>query len=365
MDDRRFDALTRALGQGGSRRTLLKGLLGLGGVATAGAVLRDTEAARRGQSGPPTAGPQPTLAPQPTAPAPLPSATTVPRCPGNQTPCGADCCCPAGNTKCGPDCCPDGQAECCDGACCFGTCFGEELCCPPGSRACDGVCYPGGCCTVADCGLLCQVCGADHVCHSCEEVGQICQNGTCVPTITPTPTITSTPDPCAGVVCTTPPICHTAPGRCDNGQCSYPQAGAGANCGACHVCNGAGNCNPVQNNTDPYGGCPVGSTCCGAVCTPLDTDANCGFCGNRCNVAEGQGCVAGSCVDVCVPSGGPCPAALPCCGTCVSETCYTPCTKRADCTGSSICCCQTERFQQTICVQDPDACERLGGFCLP
>jgi hypothetical protein len=48
MDDRRFDALTRALGQRGSRRTGLKGLLGLGGVAATGAILRDTEAARRG-----------------------------------------------------------------------------------------------------------------------------------------------------------------------------------------------------------------------------------------------------------------------------------------------------------------------------
>ena len=31
----------------------------------------------------------------------LPTGTTVPSCPGNQMPCGADCCCPAGNTKCG------------------------------------------------------------------------------------------------------------------------------------------------------------------------------------------------------------------------------------------------------------------------
>src|SRR5687768_9474074 len=125
MDDRRFDALTRALGKGGSRRTLLKGLLGLGGVTAAGAVLRETDAARRGYSGPQTPGPQPTLPPQPTAPPPLPTATTVPKCPGIQVPCGADCCCPAGNTKCGSDCCPDGQAECCDGACCYGTCYGE------------------------------------------------------------------------------------------------------------------------------------------------------------------------------------------------------------------------------------------------
>ena len=211
MDDRRFDALTRVLGRGGSRRALIKGLLGLVGVTAAGAVLHDTEAARRGQSGPATAVPQPTVPPQATVPPPRPSATTAPRCPGVQTPCGAGCCCPAGTTKCGADCCPDGQAECCDGACCYGTCFGEELCCPAGSRACDGVCYPGGCCTVADCGLSCQVCGADHVCRSCEEAGQVCENGTCVPATTPTPTPTAPPPSTSTPTATTTPTSTPSP----------------------------------------------------------------------------------------------------------------------------------------------------------
>lgn len=75
MDDRRFDAFTRGLGQGASRRALLKGLLGIGGVATAGAVLHDAEAARRGYTGPPTFGPSPTA----TAPSvPTPTNTSVP-----------------------------------------------------------------------------------------------------------------------------------------------------------------------------------------------------------------------------------------------------------------------------------------------
>src|SRR5262245_50951623 len=116
MEDRRFDALTRALGRARSRRMVLKALLGLSGVTAAGAILHETDAARRGYSGPPTPGTLPT---QPTAlPTlpPPPTETTVPRCPGNQTPCGTECCCPSGNTKCGPDCCPDGQAECCDSA---------------------------------------------------------------------------------------------------------------------------------------------------------------------------------------------------------------------------------------------------------
>jgi len=54
MDDRTFDALTRTLSQGGSRRKLLKGLLGFGGaVAVTGTVLGDdANAARRGFAGP-------------------------------------------------------------------------------------------------------------------------------------------------------------------------------------------------------------------------------------------------------------------------------------------------------------------------
>jgi hypothetical protein len=342
MDDRRFDALTRALGQGGSRRALLKGLLGLGGVAAAGTVLRDTDAARRGSSGPQTPAPQPSTPPQPTAPAPTPAATTVPRCPGNQTPCGADCCCPAGNTKCGSDCCPDGQAECCDGACCYGTCYGEELCCPPGSRACDGVCYPGGCCTDDDCGLLCEVCGSDHVCHSCEEAGQVCQNGTCVPSTTPTPTFTSTPDPCAGVTCTTPPLCHTAPGRCDNGQCSYPQAGAGTDCGACQVCDGAGNCRPVQDNTDPSGECPAGSTCCGGACCSGTCYGEGQCCPTGQPVCSRDGCCEGQCVDegqFCCPDAGICGdicclASERCCESSAGASTCNQCCADADCTGA-------------------------------
>lgn len=86
MDDRRFDALTKRLGAGGSRRTLLKTLIGLGGVATTGRFLYDADAARRGYPGPPTLGPSPTQTAQPTTvptqtaqpiPSPTKPATTV------------------------------------------------------------------------------------------------------------------------------------------------------------------------------------------------------------------------------------------------------------------------------------------------
>lgn len=222
MDDRRFDALTRIFGRGGSRRGLLRAVLGLSGVAGASAILHDTEAARRGQSGPPTSAPPSTSVPSSTLPPPSPTfppsptGTAVPKCPGSQTPCGADCCCPAGNTKCGPACCPDGQAECCDGACCYGTCYGEELCCPTG----DPVCSVDGCCQGGKCVVQGQFCCQDaHVCgdscclaseHCCASSGGAstcsqccsdtdctdahCIDGTCVPfTATPTVTPTNTP----------------------------------------------------------------------------------------------------------------------------------------------------------------------------
>ena len=128
MDDRRFDALTRALGQGGSRRALLKGLLGLGGVTAAGAVLHDTEAARRGFSGPAL----PTGTVPPTQP-PAPTATVVRPCPSNQVPCGTDCC-------------ADGVAICCGNECCYGTCYGDGRCCQYPLEFCSvsGECCPDG-----------------------------------------------------------------------------------------------------------------------------------------------------------------------------------------------------------------------------
>lgn len=181
MDDHRFDAMARSFAQGGSRRSAVKLLLGLSGAAATSAVLRDTDAARRGTSDPavPTAVPTAlsTIPSAPTQPPPPPTSTTVPSCPGSQIPCGTECCCPAGTTKCGPACCPDSQAECCDNACCHGTCYGEELCCPTGQLVCNGACLPlGGCCTDAEC------------------AGARCLKNLCVPfTPTSTPTTTSPP----------------------------------------------------------------------------------------------------------------------------------------------------------------------------
>ena len=89
MDDRRFDALTRQLGRGGSRRTLLKTLIGLGGVAATGVVLHDTDAARRGYSGPPTLAPLPTRTAQPTT---VPTQTATPTSTPNSCGSSGVCC---------------------------------------------------------------------------------------------------------------------------------------------------------------------------------------------------------------------------------------------------------------------------------
>jgi hypothetical protein len=160
-----FDRLTRGLATGASRRSVLKGLLGLGGVAVS---VDRAEAARR-----------PTPTPKP------------PSCPGQQHWEDGACVCPDGSDKCGPACCPTGQAECCDNACCYGECYGEELCCPTGSTVCDGVCLDSDqCCSDADCTALddpgiCQigrcvggVCLEGYTCFG-QEAPRCCGDNTC------------------------------------------------------------------------------------------------------------------------------------------------------------------------------------------
>jgi hypothetical protein len=195
MDGSRFDRLTKTLGQGASRRTVLKGFVGIGGAATvAELAFDDAEAARR--------------------PAPTPKPDT---CPGNQQSMNGVCACTDGLTACGPDCCTPGQSVCCDNACCFGTCYGEELCCPTGyelcevAGCCDGRCTNGGqtccsfegvcgedCCDLAterccagDGGAVCIASGS--CCDDLDCTGGTCQAGVCVPFPPDPPDITFEP----------------------------------------------------------------------------------------------------------------------------------------------------------------------------
>lgn len=145
MDGSRFDTLVRSRAEGASRRTLLKGVLGIGAAAIASRQ-SPADAARR--------------------PAPTPKPIT---CPGAQQWDGASCVCSSGTT-CGPDCC-ETEAQCCDSACCPSgqVCSGEETCCAP---SCDfGVCGSDGCGGLCGCddGLC-----VDGICFNTLPKGELC-----------------------------------------------------------------------------------------------------------------------------------------------------------------------------------------------
>jgi hypothetical protein len=365
MDDRRFDALTKSLASGSSRRSLIKGLLGLAGLATTGAIVRnEVDAARRGSSGPsaPTPPPLPTAQPTRTA---VP--TKAPSCPGRQVPCDGGCCCPAGETKCGPACCPAG-ATCCDNACCYGECYGEELCCPAGNVVCAGV--------------------------ACCAAGEVCAGGRCQqpsPTSTSTPTSTPTPDPCAGVECNAGPICFSPQGTCDpsTGQCVYVQQPIGFPCGPCDACDSAGTCQSLgeccSDDQCPSGRCEEDRTCCVETTTcdaldwyrcPTNYPTNCGGvidCSDHC--LDGWTCSASSGIcfnqtKTCLPGVTACLGTLGWCadlGSCYEDFdgenhCVTPrfvacgeCAGNNDCPAGWICAshsgCSECPPGQGICMQ--------------
>lgn len=291
MEDRRFDQMVKAVASGASRRSVLKGMLGLGGAALVGGAALDPEvdAARR-----------PTPTPKP------------PSCPGQQTPVGGQCICQVpkapGPYKCGPDCCtgqvtdayprPAGHSECCDNACCFGTCYGEELCCPTNTTAGEGdpiasVCESGECCYLPN----------------------VCTNGVCGP-----PSGCETNEDCGD--CET---CNSETGQCSS-LCTTDQV-----CGANNECA----CAPGQILC---GGTCVTGVCCDATeCIGADYDIECIACLNgNCSHSgymnglpcrEGSGfCLHGQCTP-CVATGDPCDESVPCCDSfffgswCFAGTC--------------------------------------------
>jgi hypothetical protein len=190
LNDPRFDSITRALASGQSRRAMLKALLAIGGGAAAGAGLGTADAARR-----------PTPTPKPVS------------CPGQQVWDGAACVCLTGE-KCGPDCCPV-EAECCDNACCYGTCYGEELCCPSPREWCQdsGECCPDGW-------------------SCCPGVGCIANGSCCSDADCPRNT-------CAESICLENHICSELILNCDLG-------GSAACCGGNAVCHADGTCLPAS-----------------------------------------------------------------------------------------------------------------------
>ena len=116
MDQHRFDNLTRLIGSGVSRRSILRGFLGVGG----GAVLSSFAVGETG---------------------------AAPKC--NQR----------GWTPCGSDCCHDKNEECCTHS------SGAQYCYKPGFACCDDShCIPE----------LCQVCAADGSCDAGCTDAQVC-----------------------------------------------------------------------------------------------------------------------------------------------------------------------------------------------
>ena len=268
MDNRRFDALARGLAMASNRRQVLKGLLGIGGAITATSI-ESAQAARR--------------------PSPTPRPVT---CPGEQTWKNSQCVCPDGKVKCGPDCCAPGVSECCDNACCFGECYGEELCCPTGSIACNGQCQDWECCTDLDCPgteicdgdtHMCQcvpncadrTCGddgCDAVCGTCPE-GQVCFEGGCV--------------------------CATGTRFCE-GQCRDWQCCTDLDCPESETC-----------DSETHS-CQCAPDCDGKTCGPDGCGGTCGECGAQ------QTCSNGNCV---------CPSGL---FLCADGACRQ-CCEAADC----------------------------------
>lgn len=267
MDNARFDTLVKRLASGADRRSLLKGLLGLGGgVAIASHELGDASAARR------------TSPPEKPTPTPL--------------------ACPSGSTKCGPECCTDGTSMCCDGACCIGFCYGEELCCPTpreyctnsntccaaNEKCCVGqYCYDhstGACCQDDDCpngGKCCNAvcypgpnaCCGDFDCPSgdvCTDDNQCCKT-------------TCTPNRCDMDGCGQPCPCPDGYTCLSNGTCAKRCEAGTIDCEQ-HWC---GSCMVDADASDAYCGVETHGAACsstedcpsGQFCTLLDPPSHC------------------------------------------------------------------------------------------
>ncbi len=203
MDDRTFDTLARRMAQHHGRRSLLKGLLGLGGAAMTGALAAAPgEAARRGYAGP---IPKPTGVGGPLTCDPNTCygchecvggvCTDQPKtnCYDHTGECQASYCAPDGGCRYGFDCrvkagCCDheqvcnqttGQCECEPGTCCGVTCPGCQTCqngkCTRNPESCGdysaqclaSVCGPeGGCSYPFDCNVRSGCCAAGQTCNS-------------------------------------------------------------------------------------------------------------------------------------------------------------------------------------------------------
>ncbi|MBX3070513.1 MAG: hypothetical protein KF883_08475 [Thermomicrobiales bacterium] len=322
MDNKRFDELTKLIGGGGpSRRSVLKGLLGIGGAAATGGLAVEAVDARDARS-------------RPTVPPPPPPACALPK-----QMCGGVCC-DAGMCKDGI-CCTSTTAVNCGGVCCnSGVCAGSE-CCDPGEEACGTVCcspvapepYSGQtsacaregnhdfCCgTGWQCGLDC--CNYEHQC--CDR--ECCLDGhACMATV-----YDSSANYFEEHCCPIPQICGNT---CCDGSCYDPGANIFPSLDPTEI-NAWAACCPAGGNVctgpldDPNG---VGTVCCEDPtprCCVREDEPNAGIA--QCLTTE-QCCFDDECTET-----GPDACLVPNCegdGTCT----YTPSDALCDETGEDGC----------------------------
>ena len=386
MDDKHFDGLARLVAQGASRRSVLKAFLGLGGAALAESVVLDghSNAARR-----------PTPTPQPVT------------CPGNQVPIGGACVCPpTAPNKCGPDCCtgltsdpfprPPGHSECCDNACCFGTCYGEELCCPAAQVFCDVTqtcCAPGeACCDDGCCAGFCYSPAANGVTTCCPEGNFVCADPThelCCPVATDSCCVSNGVAAClSGDECCfdgdcPDTACLTQSCNQQTHQCEIDSIIACLACLVCdpelgcipETCPDGQCCNPNSGDciVDGCGLCTTGNGPCGSLCL-----FDCRNGGAELCCDEGMVCVQsnGNCGEqICFGPSAQCTSDDECCSNnCTDDGCCdecqticfgptTPCNADGDCCSNDCaddgCCdgCQTLCFGPTTpCASDSQCC---------
>ena len=320
MDDRRFDSLVKGIATGTSRRSLFKGLLGLGGAAVVGGTVTEQSA---------SAARRPPKPPKPVS------------CPGQQTWNNGVCVCPAGLSQCGPDCCndsaPPGTAaysECCDNACCQGHCYGEELCCD----------YPRTFCETTQecCPLDMPYCCGDGCCATqcCDTTaGSVCCEG-------------DTPKCCPG------DICIPADGCCTDAECSDGDACTLDVCTAEHICTHTFDCTLASNC------CDDGDACTANICNENGSCSHPFYCSSDACCDDGDPCTRSTCNSdgTCTPTVRDC--RIEGCGCVASDACHPKtCDQDTgacsdgeyDCTLPG-CCTPSDMCFQAICDAEANLC---------
>lgn len=282
MDGNRFDQISKLIGAGASRRSILKGLLGLSGAAVAASARPSGADAR-------TIGSRPTI-PPPSEPVCTPGHQF---CGGE----GAAFCCPPGRCFDGR-CCPDDETEGCGDSCCpVGQCTTSGACCATG-HPCGTICCPDG----SSCGrngntdICCggSVGGVPCGYECCPTAEQCCDLECCPPgSICIGEALCCPPDLICGTVCCNGPgrqccdeICLQTGQCCGDGDCQHsPSTCQTAFCDNDHVC----------QLSDPCAGAAPGTVCCGGACIHLGSTSHCRFCDEACapgDLCTEQGCVS-------------------------------------------------------------------------